>query len=379
MKKILYPATLIFALGLSSCGGQKSEFETLTEQKNELQEEIKGLEEELRTVQTQLDEIDTTEIDRRVPVGVATLLKSSFTSYVEVNGVIESNETVNVMPEISATIRRIVVREGQKVRKGQTLAYLDTEVIDDQIRELYTALDLANEIYEKQKMLREKNVGTEVQYLEAKNRKESIEQQIKTAKTQKSKAVVKSPVNGKINEIYPNSGEMASPGNPFARIVNTSNVFVSADVSEAYFYKIKVGDKVKLRFLTGDKTTLESEISYKGNFINPGNRTFKIHAELPKGKEFPQNMLMGVQVIDSHRDDVYTVPRLIIQSDSKGTFVYEIKNEGGKEIVSKLRVNVKESYNGSTVVEGAGLTEQTRVIVNNYKGVDKGVEVKLVK
>lgn len=379
MKKILYPATLIFALGLSSCGGQKSEFETLTEQKNELQEEIKGLEEELRTVQTQLDEIDTTEIDRRVPVGVATLSKSSFTSYVEVNGVIESNETVNVMPEISATIRRIVVREGQKVRKGQTLAYLDTEVIDDQIRELYTALDLANEIYEKQKMLREKNVGTEVQYLEAKNRKESIEQQIKTAKTQKSKAVVKSPVNGKINEIYPNSGEMASPGNPFARIVNTSNVFVSADVSEAYFYKIKVGDKVKLRFLTGDKTTLESEISYKGNFINPGNRTFKIHAELPKGKEFPQNMLMGVQVIDSHRDDVYTVPRLIIQSDSKGTFVYEIKNEGGKEIVSKLRVNVKESYNGSTVVEGAGLTEQTRVIVNNYKGVDKGVEVKLVK
>jgi RND family efflux transporter MFP subunit len=386
MKKIIYPVALLLTLGTFSCS-DKTDIEKLTTEKDDLQTEIDELQVKLDEVNLELDALDTTEVDNRVPVGVQTLTKKSFTSYLEVNGVVESNETVNVMPELSATISRITVKEGQKVKKGQTIAYLDTELIDQQIRELYTALDLAESIYQKQKLLQEKNVGTEVQFLEAKNRKESLEQQIVTAKTQKSKAVIKSPVSGKIDEIYPHTGEMATPGNAFARVVNTSNVYVSADISEAYFYKINSGDKVKLRTLNGGLGLIESELVYKGNFINPGNRTFKVHAELPKGKEFPPNMLMGVQVIDNHRDSVFTVPRLIVQSDSKGTFIYQVitqnvEKDGGKletKVASKLRVSVKESYNGATVVEGSNIEEGTQIIVNNYKGVDSGSELKLVK
>ncbi len=170
MKKIIYPVALLLTLGTFSCS-DKTEIEKLTAEKDELQTEIDELQVKLEEVNQELDALDTTEVDNRVPVGVQTLTKKSFTSYLEVNGVVESNETVNVMPELSATIDRIAVKEGQKVRKGQTLAYLDTEVIDQQIRELYTALDLAEAIFQKQKLLQEKNVGTEVQYLEAKTGK----------------------------------------------------------------------------------------------------------------------------------------------------------------------------------------------------------------
>jgi len=357
MKKSIYTVAFLSALlTATSCGDRKSELDALLSQKSEIKKEIGTLSSELKEIELLIAELDTVEIDRRKPVGVNTLKKQQFVSYVEVNGVVESNETVTVMPEISGTIKRIKVRDGAVIKKGQVLAYLDSEVLRDQIQELEKSLELAEELYNKQKRLHEQNVGTEIQYLEAKNRKESIEQSIKTAKTQKSKTVIKSPINGKIDKIYPNVGEMASPGNAFIRIVNTADVYVSADVSESYFYKLSVGDEASLRMLNGDKKQLKSKLTYKGNYINPGNRTFKVHAALDTKQVYPPNMIMGVKVVNEKLDNVYTVPRLYIQNDSQGSFLYQVVSKGGKDIAEKLRIQIKQSYNGTVVIESAELT-----------------------
>ncbi|MDB4835070.1 efflux RND transporter periplasmic adaptor subunit [Cyclobacteriaceae bacterium] len=380
MKKSIYTvAFLVTGLLVTSCGDRTSELESLQEEKKEVKEEILTLNTTLKELNLQIKELDTVEVDRRKPVGVGTLKKGEFVSYIEVNGVVESKESVTVMPELSGVIRSILVREGSTVRKGQVLARLDTDIINNQIQELEKSLELANELYEKQKRLHEQNVGTEIQYLEAKNRKESLEQSIKTAKSQRSKAVIKSPINGKVDKVYPNRGEMASPGSAFARIVNTSDVYVSADVSEAYFYKIKSGDEARLRMLATDNQLIESTLTYKGNYINPGNRTFKVHAELNNQFVYPPNMIIAVQVVNEKLDSVFTVPRLYVQNDSKGSFLYHIVTKDGKAVAQKLRVTIKESYNGEVVIEGANLTEKTQIVTNNFKGIDAGSEVKIVK
>jgi multidrug efflux pump subunit AcrA (membrane-fusion protein) len=213
--------------------------------------------------------------------------------------------------------------------------------------------------------------------LEAKNRKESIEQSIVTAKAQKSKAVITSPVNGKIDEIYPNSGEMASLGSPFARVVNTADVYVNSDVSEALYYKVQENDAVVLRLLDAKNNSIESKVIYKGNYINPANRTFKIHSELKGLGNYPPNMLVAVKIIDTQLKDVYTVPRLLIQTDSKGNYVYEIVSKGGKKIAQKLHVNVVQSYGGKTVIESNGITKTTEIVNHGYKGLNSGTEVNI--
>ena len=376
MKKILY--TTLVAVLFTACGEKKSELEKVQLSKEKLVEKIGALKQEVRDLDDQINVLDTNKKDPRVPVSVALLKKTDFTSYVEVHGVVESNQTVNVMPELSGLIRRISVREGQKVRRGQTLAYLDTDLVDKQIQELKKSLELAVQIYDKQKSLHEKNVGTEVQYLEAKNRKESIEQSIKTTEAQRRKALIKSPVNGKIDEIYPNTGEMATPGAPFARIVNTADVYVTSDISEALYYKVEQNDAVVLRMLDEDNRSIDSKISYKGNYINPANRTFKIHSEL-KGMGFPPNMLVAVKIVDTDRKGVYTIPRLLIQTDSKGNYIFEIVENNGKKLAQKLHINVIESYGGQTVIEGKDLSEKTMIVNHGYKGLDVGTEVKITQ
>lgn len=374
MKKLLYPLAL--AVLVTACGEKVSELEKLkTEKKTKLSKiaEIRG---QIREIDSKISTIDTSKKDDRIAVGVTKLLKEDFTSYVEVHGVVKSNQTVNVMPELSGVIKRISVREGQKVRKGQSLAYLDTDLIDKQIQELEKSLELAEEVFKKQKNMHEQNVGTEIQYLEAKNRKESIEQSIKTARAQRSKAIITSPVAGKVDVIYPNAGEMASPGAAFARIVNTSDVYVDSDVSEALYYKVHEGDKVVFRLQDQEGREVDSKVTYKGNFINPANRTFKIHSELKSTGDYPPNMLMAVKIVDTDLKNVYTIPRLLIQTDSKGNYVYEVvKDEKGKDVAQKLHVTVKESYGGKTVIESKAINEKTLVVDHGFKGLDSGSEV----
>ena len=255
---------------------------------------------------------------------------------------------------------------------------MDTELINRQIQELEKSLELASQLYTKQKNLYEQNIGTEVQYLEMKNRKESLEQSIKTAKSQRSKAVITAPANGKVDKVYPNTGEMASPSMPFARIVNTADVYVDSDVSESLYNKVEEKENVVLRLLDGENTTIESTVIYKGSYINPANRTFKIHAELKGRGKYAPNMLVAVKIVDTHLKDVYTVPRLIIQSDSKGNYVYEVvKGKDGKQVAQKLHIKVLQSYGGKTVIESKKITPLTNIVNHGYKGLDVGVEVKI--
>ncbi len=374
MRKLIYP--IVMAVLFTACG--KSELSVLKKEKKTFLDEISKLREKIAEVETKIADLDTTVKDERMAVGVQNLTKTNFTSYVEVHGVVQSNQTVNVVPELNGIIKRIIVREGQKVRKGQALAYLNTALINKQINELNKSLELAVDIFKKQESMFKQNVGTEIQYLQAKNRKESIQQAIQTAKTQRSKAVITSPVSGKVDEIYPNTGEMALPGVPFARIVNTSDVYVNSDVSEALYTKIKQHDKVILRLLSGENKTIESKVIYKGNYINPENRTFKIHADLKGSGNYPPNMLVAVKIIDTDLKDVYTVPRLLIQTDSKGNYLYEIvKNKEGKEVAQKLHLKVIQSYEGKTVIESDKITATTQIVNHGYKGLDKGAEVKI--
>ena len=375
MNKTIY--SIILAVLFTACGESVSELEQFKIDKGDLLKEITELQGEIRTIDDEIVKLDTVVKDNRIAVSVKVLEKTNFISYVEVHGVVQSNQTVNIVPEMSGIIRRITVREGQKVRKGQVLAYLNTDLISKQIQELNKSLELATDIFKKQKNMFEQNVGTEIQYLQAKNRKEAIELSLKTTKTQRSKGVITSPVSGKVDHIYPNTGEMAMPGVPFARIVNTADVYVNSDVSEALYNKVNQKDKVVLRLLNGEKKTVTSKIIYKGNYINPANRTFKIHSELKGLGDFPPNMLVAVKIIDTDLKDVYTVPRLLIQTDSKGNYVYEIVKKEGKDIAQKLHVKVIQSYEGKTVIESTEITATTKIVNHGYKGLDVGEEVKI--
>ncbi len=338
-------AFIALTLFLTACGGDAPV--TL----KEWQEKKKTLLEDLKLAEEQIALLDTTTKKVKfVDVEVMTVTKKPYESFIEVQGVVESDDNIDIMPETQGVIKSIRVKEGQTVSKGKVLATLDTDVLRSQLKEAEKSFELAEDLYKKQKNLREQNVGSEVEFLQVKNQKEVLEQQIKTVKSQISKAVITAPIAGKIDKIFPNEGELANPQAPFARIVNPNRgYYVDADVSEVYFRKINTGDSIEIKFPFLEES-YDAVINSKGNFINPGNRTFKVRSRLKtSGKSLAPNLLSVVRLRDIYEPEAISVPQMAIQTDLEGYFLYVV-TKGKSAPVEKRRIAMKHVYDNQALL-----------------------------
>ena len=125
---------------------------------------------------------------------------------------------------------------------------------------------------DKQKRLWDQKIGSEVQYLQSKTNKESLEKQISSLKQQVDKFKIKSPIDGTIEECNIKVGGVVSPDPRLAayRVVAFKNLKVSAEVSEAYSSKVKVGDKLVVLFPDINKQ-IETKVDFVSKYINPVN------------------------------------------------------------------------------------------------------------
>ncbi len=352
MKKLFY-YIIPFAL-LAAC--QTEEATSLTKLKSQkdslvsIQKEVSGL---IKELDVKIALIDSSQ--KLHTVSVLKLEPKNFKHYFKVYGQVESNKSISLYSETSGRIESILVKRGQNVAKGQLLATIDANVLNQNIAEVKTSLELANELYKKQsKLWLEDKIGSEVQYLEAKNRKESLERKLETLQAQLSMTKVRAPFNGVIDDIFPKNGEMASPQTPMFRLVNLGDVYLTASVSEAYVGKIISGTRATVTFESLGET-VETSVIRVGNYINPDNRTFDVNIALNNNSLFKPNMMGSVNLEDYSKENAIVVPSRLIMENTKGdSYVYTF-NEKGTSVstVTKTFVTVGVSYQGETeVLEG---------------------------
>ena len=118
------------------------------------------------------------------------------------------------------TLKAIFVKEGQKVSAGQLLIQLDDATIKNNIDELNTQLNLAKTTFERQERLWNQKIGSEMQYLQAKAQKESLENNLASIKTQARKMKIIAPFSGIVDVIFPKNGELTNPQMPVVRLIN---------------------------------------------------------------------------------------------------------------------------------------------------------------
>src|SRR5690554_6774711 len=232
-----------------SCGSQESDdlgskkatLQAYKEEAAELKAKIEALENEIAALDTGFaDEQRKSMLITTMPVGL-----EDFAHYVEITGAVLSKKNVNISAEVSGRIQEIKAAEGMRVRKGEVLAEVDTEAIDRNIEEVETQLELAKVIFEKQKRLWDQQIGTEVQFLEAKNRMEILEKNLAPVSTQKDRATIRAPFDGTAEQVNTRLGEMVQPGTPAINFVGESDLYIEGEVSERYVGILQRGDSVE--------------------------------------------------------------------------------------------------------------------------------------
>lgn len=372
MKYGILAVILIF---LAGCSSQETE-QSVRDQISAHRKEINTLNQKIAYLEKQLSAMDPGEDNsQKIPVTVTPVLYEPFSHYIQISGNAEAVNEAYISPEVGGQIREIYVKEGDYVQKGQLLAKLNTEITESSIADLQSSLDLATVVYEKQARLWEKGIGSEIQYLNAKNTKESLEQKLVTLNAQQDMAMIKSPVNGVVDEIYKKKGELAMPGFQLMQIVNLDELYINADVAETYLGKINEGEMVRLEFPVYPDMQMEVPIYRKGNVINPGNRTFTIQIKVKNPeRQLKPNMLSVIHIRDFSADSAVVVPSVLIKQDITGSYLYTIQDQDGKLIAKKVYVTPGQSYQDKTmVVNGLGTGQQ--IIVQGYNMVSDGSEV----
>lgn len=366
MKNTLKFLTVSLLLaGMYSCGEQEDELSAMKSQLDEFKSESAELKVKIQELE---DEISRQDPDfrknQRKSVLVTTLNpnKGKFEHFVEVTGSVLSKKNVSISAEVSGRVKEIVTREGMSVRKGQVIARVDAESIQRNLEEIHTQLELARVLFEKQERLWNQQIGTEVQYLEAKNRKETLEKNLASLELQKDRSTIEAPFNGTVEELIVRVGELVQPGSPVASFVGEDDLFIEGDISERYVGILNKGDSVSVRFPSINKT-LKTVVTAIGRIINPDNRTFKIEVLLPKMDMIKPNMISVLNIQDYSADDVVVIPSYLILKDNRGSYVFIVKEGVAQKkyiergMTYEGETEIKEGLDGSEVLIDKGFRE----------------------
>jgi len=354
---------------------------TSTETPEAIKLQISGLKDKALEINNQIKELenklakmdDDNHVNGLVPVHVKNIQEESFEHYFLANAKVEMAEEALIRPEGSGHIKKIHVTKGQRVAKGDLIVSLNTSILENSIAEVKLGLDLATKVFDKQKALWEQNIGSEIQYLEAKNNKERLEYSLKTLQAQLDMSLVKAPFSGIVDDIYSKEGELASPSAPLVYLVNLDKLKIEADVTENILTKIHVGDMVTIKFPTYSDIVLNAPIKRIGNAIDQKTRTIKVEIWLDNVRgQIKPNQIAMLSIKDFESKNALVVPSIVLKQDSKGTFLFVAsKNEAGKTVATKTYVETSLSYNDRTMVT-KGLDKGQQVITAGFNQIGNG-------
>jgi membrane fusion protein (multidrug efflux system) len=344
-------AALLFACSATSSDDKAERLAKLKEQREALTAEIEKLEKEVKAVTVQ--QVTTEKFDH----------------YVQTQGYIESENSVVVSAEAMGSVTRVLVTEGATVSKGQVLAQIDNSVIQRNIESMQAQLELATSVYERQKNLWDQNIGTEVQFLQAKTNKEALEKQLASLKEQSDKTRIKSPISGTVDQVIIKAGENIAPGMPAVRIVNTDDLKIQAQVSEAYVTRVKKGNKAIVT-IAELKKDVEAKVTFVGKTIDRLSRTFTVEIDLPRDPDLRPNMTATVKVIFETNPEALVVPVNLIQQINDEKIVYTAEKKGDRYVARRNVVSVKGVYGYRAEVEG--LKSGDSIITVGFQGLNDG-------
>ena len=317
----------------------------------------------LNALQLELEELNQAigQIDKEQKFLLVTSIETEsapYAHYVSFQGTLETDQNIVMYPEIPALLKKVKVKEGQRVKKGQVLAVLSDSGMIDQLQQLEIQHALAKTTFERQKRLWEQKIGSEMQYLQAETQFKSLEKSIAQMQDQVAKTTITAPFDGIVDHILADEGSSLAPGmTPIVRIINLNQMKVSAAIPEIHLPNIQANSKVTVEVPVLNER-MEAAVNAVGNFINPNNRSFRIEVELPNAKErLKPNMTVQLHINDYNNPSAILVPAKNILEDQAGrSYVYKLEAVEGQESTYKaVKTFVqlgKSSNNQTEILEG---------------------------
>ncbi|MBF4693185.1 efflux RND transporter periplasmic adaptor subunit [Fusibacter ferrireducens] len=368
-------------------------------------------------------------------VDVASVEKADLSSTITTKGTVVAKASAKVYSEVVGIVADVFVEEGDVVTAGQAIVAMDTERLDQRIRDAklqweiaqinyenatnYSSLDAsvksaktayenASNDYEDSKVmfangaLSQKDLDSSKQkfdlaynaYMEAINTKSNKSSNSKVLKLtaekakneyddlllQKEKASIKTPMAGTVSKVDIKKYDMTVEGTPIAIIETVDDLEVLAHIGEYDINKIKVGMPAKITgYGVGDEQ-YEGKVTFVGSsaeVTQAGQSTEKsvlVKVEFDEKTEFKPNFTADLEIEYAKADEATVVPYETLLNIDKDIFV--IKLVDGKAHKVKVELGVQGDL--SVEIKSEEIKEGDQLILSPSMDIEEGMAVNLL-
>lgn len=313
-----------------------------------------------------------------VVVRTQTVTKQAVKRPVVTSGILASKEEVKLSFKTGGVIARILVDEGQTVRKGQLLASLNLTEVSSQVNQAQQQYDKAQRDLKRTQNLFADSAATMEQVENATTGVEVASAALQATTFNRQYSTIYAPDDGRILKRSGEAGEITSPGD---------QVFVfAADGKQQWIVRTGVADRDMVRLALGDTATVQFD-AYPGvafmamvteiaQIADPQKGTFEVELRVqPQGKKLASGLVATLTILPSQTFSSLMIPiEALIEADGNNGYVYTLNKDG--KTVKKVPVQLAGIFDTYVGISD-GLAANATIITegNNYLTADAKVKV----
>jgi len=292
------------------------------------------------------------------------------------SGTVEEWNGTSLSFAVSGTVKKIYVSEGQTVGAGQLIAEVDAVAMQKTYDIAKTALEQAQDTYNRMKELHDAGSLPEMQWISVDNQLKTAVAQEALAKKSLTDTKLYAPFSGYIAAKNAEAGQNVVPGSSIVKLVSISSVKVKISVPEDDIQRIAKGSSMKIIVPALAGREFSGLVTERGVSADPRSRTYEVKAAVQNGDG---QLLPGMicQVFTNYMQGTTGVfiPANLVQLDGDNkTFVWVVN--GGKAVKREIIIS-GETAQGAQV--GGGLSAGDQLIVSGQQKVSNGMKVEIVK
>lgn len=321
---------LCASIGLIACGGQK---------------------------QTQAPD----EANRIVKVKAQTVTAVTGIADLHYSGTTEPLQTVDLSFESVGTVDKVLVHEGDAVRKGQLLATINKSD-DENLRSVSLAkYKQAQDAYDRFQSVHASGSLSEIKWIEIKTTLKEAESQLQLAHSGVDKCRLRSPIDGIVGKRDVEPGQYSLSLKTPLKIVVLKTIQVKISVAENEISKIRKGQKAELTIAALNGRSFVGSVVSVGVMADPIARTYDAKITIPNPNlEIKPGMVCNVNLNTGIEQTVFTVSKNAVSLDDNGKpYVYVVSPSQKRALKQIVQLG---NYRDNNIEVRSGLSAGQMVV-----------------
>ncbi|PKR81332.1 hypothetical protein CW751_04555 [Brumimicrobium salinarum] len=297
----------------------------------------------------------------------------SFEEVITVPGKTMPFEEVKIYSEVNGRVKKIHFEEGNKVKKGQLLVTVDTDILQAERKKLKVDLALAEKDKSRKQTLLESEAGTQEAFEQAESKVNSLKAQIQSLDVQINKGRILAPFNGRVGLREISEGAFITTNDLITVLAQTDQLKVDFSIAQRYAHKVKNGQKVTLRPPSDslNPTPVNATVYATSPIINQNTQMLNVRAKIENSSGIVAGGFVNVDYNLGEIPNSISVPTEGIVSVIDGQIVWVFDNGKAKQ----KKVNIGNRSKDKVQVFG-DLEANDTIVLTGLLGMREGMSIK---